>query len=117
MLVRAGTEFGLPGFIRVTTGEEELMGSAEPHGGDRRGGRRPEPRRLCSTPPAASRRIRAALADHPELEIERAQRLSPGPDIIAVIVGPEIPVGAAELEHLPDLRIAAVPRPALTTST
>jgi histidinol-phosphate aminotransferase len=27
VLVRAGTEFGLPGFIRVTTGDEELMGS------------------------------------------------------------------------------------------
>jgi histidinol-phosphate aminotransferase len=27
VLVRAGTEFGLPGFIRVTAGEEELMGS------------------------------------------------------------------------------------------
>ncbi len=27
VLVRAGTEFGLPGFIRVTTGDEELMDS------------------------------------------------------------------------------------------
>ncbi len=25
ILVRAGTEFGLPGYVRVTTGEEELM--------------------------------------------------------------------------------------------
>ena len=27
VLVRAGTEFGLPGYVRVTTGEEELMES------------------------------------------------------------------------------------------
>ncbi len=45
--------------------------------------------------------IRAALADHPHLEIERAQRLPRGPGIIAVIVPPEIPVAAAELQHLP----------------
>jgi histidinol-phosphate aminotransferase len=25
LLIRAGSEFGLPGFVRVTTGEEELM--------------------------------------------------------------------------------------------
>jgi histidinol-phosphate aminotransferase len=25
ILVRAGSEFGLPGYVRVTTGEEELM--------------------------------------------------------------------------------------------
>ena len=27
VLVRIGTEFGLPGWARVTTGEEELMGT------------------------------------------------------------------------------------------
>jgi D-3-phosphoglycerate dehydrogenase / 2-oxoglutarate reductase len=53
--------------------------------------------------------IRAALAAHPQVAIERAQVLPRGPGIIAVIVGSEIPVGAAELEHLPDLRIAAAP--------
>jgi D-3-phosphoglycerate dehydrogenase len=53
--------------------------------------------------------IRAALAAHPEVEIERAPRLPRGAGIVALVVGPEIPVGAAELEHLPDLRIAAAP--------
>jgi D-3-phosphoglycerate dehydrogenase len=53
--------------------------------------------------------IRAALAAHPDLVIERAERLPGEPGIVAVIVAPEIPVGAAELEHLPDLRIAAAP--------
>jgi D-3-phosphoglycerate dehydrogenase len=55
--------------------------------------------------------IELALAGHPEVGVERADVLPSGPDVIAVLVPPEIPVGAAELERLPNLRIAA------TTST
>ena len=55
--------------------------------------------------------IELALAQHPEVEVERADVLPSGSDVIAVLVPPEIPVGAPELERLQNLRIAA------TTST
>ena len=55
--------------------------------------------------------VELALAEHPELRVERADVLPSGPDVVAVLVPPEIPVGRAELERLPNLRIAA------TTST
>jgi D-3-phosphoglycerate dehydrogenase / 2-oxoglutarate reductase len=55
--------------------------------------------------------VELALAEHPELRVERADVLPSGPDVVAVLVAPEIPVGRAELERLPNLRIAA------TTST
>ena len=55
--------------------------------------------------------IELALAQHPDVEVERADVLPTGSDVIAVLVPPEIPVGGTELERLPNLRIAA------TTST
>ena len=50
---------------------------------------------------------RAALAAHPEVAVERADHLPEGDDVIGVLVGTEIPVGARELAPLPALRIVA----------
>jgi D-3-phosphoglycerate dehydrogenase len=55
--------------------------------------------------------VELVLAEHPKLHVVRADALPSGSDVIAVMVPPEIPVGRAELERLPNLRIAA------TTST
>jgi D-3-phosphoglycerate dehydrogenase len=56
--------------------------------------------------------VRDALAAHPEIAVERADRVPDGgADVVALLVAPEIPVGPAELEALPGLRIVA------TTST
>jgi D-3-phosphoglycerate dehydrogenase len=49
----------------------------------------------------------AALATVPEVTVERAGRVPAGPDIVAVLVPPEIPVGVDELRGLPDVRIVA----------
>lgn len=50
---------------------------------------------------------RAALAAHPEVTVERTDRLPEGDDVIALLVGTEVPVGPPELARLPSLRIAA----------
>jgi phosphoglycerate dehydrogenase-like enzyme len=50
---------------------------------------------------------RAALAAHPEVAVERADHLPEGDDVIGMLVGTEIPVGARELAPLPALRIVA----------
>lgn len=50
---------------------------------------------------------RAALAAHPEVAVERMDHLPEGNDIIGLLVGTEVPVGASELARLPALRIAA----------
>ncbi|HEY1569594.1 MAG TPA: NAD(P)-dependent oxidoreductase [Solirubrobacteraceae bacterium] len=50
---------------------------------------------------------RAALAGHPEIEVQRADALPAGEDIIGVLVGSEVPVGASELTGLPAARIVA----------
>ena len=50
---------------------------------------------------------RAALAAHPEVAVERAEHLPEGDDVIGLLVGTEIPVGARELSPLPGLRIVA----------
>jgi len=50
---------------------------------------------------------RAALAGHPEVTVERADRLPDGDDIVGVLVGTEVPVGASELATLPAVRIVA----------
>lgn len=55
--------------------------------------------------------VGAGLAGAAGVQLERAQSLPAGPGIVALLVPPEVPVGAAELEGLPDLRIVA------TTST
>jgi D-3-phosphoglycerate dehydrogenase / 2-oxoglutarate reductase len=52
--------------------------------------------------------VRDALAAHPEVTVERAERVpETGADVVALLVPPEIPVGAAELAPLPGLRIVA----------
>ena len=50
---------------------------------------------------------RAALAGHPEIEVQRAGALPEGGDIAGLLVGTEVPVGAAELAGLPSVRIVA----------
>jgi D-3-phosphoglycerate dehydrogenase / 2-oxoglutarate reductase len=51
--------------------------------------------------------VRAALADVPGVELVHVEQLPRGGGIIAVLVPPEVAVGAAELSELPDLRIVA----------
>jgi D-3-phosphoglycerate dehydrogenase len=50
---------------------------------------------------------RAALAGHPGVEVERAEALPAGEDVIGLLVGTEVPVGAPELAVLPSVRIVA----------
>jgi D-3-phosphoglycerate dehydrogenase / 2-oxoglutarate reductase len=50
---------------------------------------------------------RAALAGHPEIEVQRADALPAGDDVVGVLVGSEVLVGAAELARLPGVRIVA----------
>lgn len=50
---------------------------------------------------------RAALAGHPDIEVERAYALPAGDDIVGVLVGSEVAVGAPELARLPAVRIVA----------
>jgi D-3-phosphoglycerate dehydrogenase len=47
------------------------------------------------------------LGRRPGVELERAERIPAGEDVVAVLVPPEIPVGAAELARLPGLRLVA----------
>ncbi|HTU98114.1 MAG TPA: NAD(P)-dependent oxidoreductase [Solirubrobacteraceae bacterium] len=50
---------------------------------------------------------RAALAGRPEIEVQRADALPSGADIVGVLVGTEVPVGPAELAGLPAIRAVA----------
>jgi D-3-phosphoglycerate dehydrogenase len=50
---------------------------------------------------------RAALAGHPDVEVQRADSLPAGDDIVGVLVGTEVLVGAGELTLLPSIRIVA----------
>ncbi|HEX3977525.1 MAG TPA: NAD(P)-dependent oxidoreductase [Solirubrobacteraceae bacterium] len=50
---------------------------------------------------------RAALAGHPGVEVQRADALPAGDDVIGLLVGTEVPVGARELARLPSVRIVA----------
>jgi D-3-phosphoglycerate dehydrogenase len=50
---------------------------------------------------------RAALAGHPDIAVERAHALPGGDDIVGVLVGSEVAVGAPELAGLPAVRIVA----------
>ena len=54
-----------------------------------------------------SQALRAALADHPEVAVDVAAELPRGDDVLALVVPPEVRVGAAELEALPRVRIVA----------
>jgi D-3-phosphoglycerate dehydrogenase len=58
-------------------------------------------------PGGTTRAVCSALTGHPELEVQAADRLPEGDDVIAVLVPPEVAVGAAELEPLPRVRIVA----------
>jgi phosphoglycerate dehydrogenase-like enzyme len=51
--------------------------------------------------------VAAPLADLDMVSCERRHGLPRGGGIVAVLVPPEVPVGAAELDGLPDLRIVA----------
>jgi D-3-phosphoglycerate dehydrogenase len=53
--------------------------------------------------------VERALAGVPGLRIERAAGLPSGPGIVALLVPPELPVGADDVARLPDLRIVAAP--------
>ncbi len=50
---------------------------------------------------------RAALARHPEVAVQRADRLPEGGDVIGLLVGTEVSVGARELAAVPAVRIVA----------
>jgi D-3-phosphoglycerate dehydrogenase / 2-oxoglutarate reductase len=49
----------------------------------------------------------AALTAHPDVTVERALALPAGEDIVGLLVGTEVPVGADELAALPAVRIVA----------
>ncbi len=53
--------------------------------------------------------VAQALAGHPDLIVERADRLpaAVADDVVAILVPPEIPVGADELRRLPGVRVVA----------
>ena len=44
---------------------------------------------------------RGALAGHPGVEVQRAEALPAGEDVVGLLVGTEVPVGAPELAALP----------------
>jgi len=50
---------------------------------------------------------RAALAAHPDVTVQRADTLPAGDDVVGLLVGTEVPVGARELAALPAVRIVA----------
>jgi D-3-phosphoglycerate dehydrogenase len=51
--------------------------------------------------------VREALAGHPDVSVERAATLPVGEDVVGLLVGTEIPVGAPQLAALPAVRIVA----------
>ena len=51
--------------------------------------------------------VAEGLGDLPGVVVERAEVLPSGPGVVAVLVPPEIPVGARELARLPDVRLVA----------
>jgi phosphoglycerate dehydrogenase-like enzyme len=51
--------------------------------------------------------VRAALDAHPSVAVERRNALPDGDDVVAVLVGTEVTVGARELAGLPSVRIVA----------
>jgi len=50
---------------------------------------------------------RGALSAHPDVAVERADRLPAGEDVIGLLVGTEVPVGPGELAVLPSVQIVA----------
>ncbi len=51
--------------------------------------------------------VSEVLAGHPEIVVQRADRMPAATDVVAVLVSTEIPVGRAELAGLPGIRIVA----------
>ena len=51
--------------------------------------------------------VEQALVGMPRMRVEVANRLPCGPDIVALLVPPEVAVRAGDIEALPDLRIVA----------
>lgn len=51
--------------------------------------------------------VRAALAGHPDVAVQRVAGLPTGDDVLAVLVGTEVLVGARELARLPSVRVVA----------
>ena len=50
---------------------------------------------------------RAALTGHPEVTVQRSPRLPAGDDVVGLLVGTEVAVGARELAAVPAVRIVA----------
>jgi D-3-phosphoglycerate dehydrogenase len=50
---------------------------------------------------------RGGLSGHPDVAVERAERLPAGDDVVGVLVGTEVAVGPRELAALPSVRIVA----------
>jgi D-3-phosphoglycerate dehydrogenase len=50
---------------------------------------------------------RAALAGHPEVAVERSDTLPTGEDVVGLLVGTEVEVGAPQLAAVPAVRIVA----------
>lgn len=65
------------------------------------------PRAVLLDPAGGPEPVAAALAAHPEIVVAQTERLPVGGDVIALLVAPDIPVGAAELQALPGVRIVA----------
>jgi D-3-phosphoglycerate dehydrogenase len=51
--------------------------------------------------------VASGLGGPPDIELDRAAELPSGAGVVAVLVPPEVPVGAAEVARLPDLRLVA----------
>ena len=51
--------------------------------------------------------VRDALREHPDVTVDLADTLPHGPDVVGVLVPPDVSVGASALAALPDLRIVA----------
>jgi D-3-phosphoglycerate dehydrogenase len=58
-------------------------------------------------PAGALDAVAEGLGDLPGVVVERAEAVPSGPGVVAVLVPPEIPVGASELARLPDVRLVA----------
>ncbi len=51
--------------------------------------------------------VRDALREHPDVTVDLADTLPHGPDVVGVLVPPDVSVGASALAALPDLRVVA----------
>jgi D-3-phosphoglycerate dehydrogenase / 2-oxoglutarate reductase len=51
--------------------------------------------------------VQEALRECPDISVERAQEVPRGPEVVGLLVPPEIPVDAGVMSALPDLRVVA----------